>query len=493
MRSLPLLVVLIAWLPMPAQEGPAQEGPAQEGPAQERWFDVPVAEVTPLGEWPTGETDWRRWALARQIRPYAVLEGPGEAVVAVEDAGGFADPTAMRQARLLVRTTANGEVRGRVAVRKPDGSGLVMLPFVLAAGQARPDAEARFLRAQQQVLRDLVSARAAGAAWFRHRLDASQRAAGQTVDPVDQATADARRRDGLDDTFQLFTGDRALVENLQFDRPLAVIEAGAPTVALSTIDGITVAAIDWAPLIGDARPEPDPLAARIPADQHAVFFPGFAALIAAIDEIDRTGTPVLAAFEPHSEDALTRESYQRQLCIGLSDLGRRFGAQLVDSVAMTGSDPFLRAGSDVAVLFQAKQPQVLAAYVMAQQATAAKARPDAVTTDSDIGGLAVHAVTTPDRSLCSYLAVLDDCVVVANSPAQLARLAAVRGGGAALATTGEYRFFRDRYRRGADDEVALVVVPDDAIRRWCGPRWRIADSRRTRAAAILTEIDLRHA
>jgi hypothetical protein len=57
----------------------------------------------------------------------------------------------------------------------------------------------------------------------------------------------------------------------------------------------------------------------------------------------------------------------------------------------------------------------------------------------------------------------------------------------------EYRFFRQRYRRGDKDESALVIVTDAAIRRWCGPKWRIAASRRTRARATIAELTMQHA
>jgi hypothetical protein len=40
--------------------------------------------------------------------------------------------------------------------------------------------------------------------------------------------------------------------------------------------------------------------------------------------------------------------------------------------------------------------------------------------------------------------------------------------------------------------MGFLVVPDAAIRRWCGPRWRIADSRRIRAAAALSELAAAH-
>src|SRR5690606_13448613 len=103
-------------------------------------------------------------------------------------------------------------------------------------------------------------------------------------------------------------------------------------------------------------------------------------------------------------------------------------------------------------------------------------------------GIHWTGVRSPDRSVSSHVARLGDVVVVTNSTAQLARLAAVwRGEAPALASLDEYRFFRDRHPRGAADETALLVLSDATIRRWCGPRWRIGASRRLRAAALLAE------
>jgi hypothetical protein len=94
-------------------------------------------------------------------------------------------------------------------------------------------------------------------------------------------------------------------------------------------------------------------------------------------------------------------------------------------------------------------------------------------------------VTTPDRRVCSYVASSADMVLVTNSLSQLARLAeAARGETPSLASLPEYRFFRGRYVRGDAAETALVLISDATIRRWCGPRWRIGDSRRVRQAAF---------
>jgi hypothetical protein len=45
---------------------------------------------------------------------------------------------------------------------------------------------------------------------------------------------------------------------------------------------------------------------------------------------------------------------------------------------------------------------------------------------------------------------------------------------------------------GDEQETALIVVTDQTIRRWCSPMWRIATSRRTRAAAVLSDLHARY-
>jgi hypothetical protein len=52
----------------------------------------------------------------------------------------------------------------------------------------------------------------------------------------------------------------------------------------------------------------------------------------------------------------------------------------------------------------------------------------------------------------------------------------------------EYVYFRHRYTRGEADETAFIFLSDATIRRWCGPRWRILTSRRTRDVAVISEL-----
>ncbi|HEX5499495.1 MAG TPA: hypothetical protein VFX03_09720, partial [Thermomicrobiales bacterium] len=110
----------------------------------------------------------------------------------------------------------------------------------------------------------------------------------------------------------------------------------------------------------------------------------------------------------------------------------------------------------------------------------------------ETGGVAWSGFLSPDRRVSCYIAALASAVVVTNSPAQLDKLVQVeRGHSPSAASLDEYKFFRLRYPRGDADETAFVFLSDAAIRRWCGPRWRIAASRRLHDAAVMSEVQAR--
>ncbi|NOT31293.1 MAG: hypothetical protein HOP15_12680, partial [Planctomycetes bacterium] len=260
------------------------------------------------------------------------------------------------------------------------------------------------------------------------------------------------------------------------------------TVALDTLQGITVRALDWGPRLAPGETKVDALAALVPADQHALFFPSFASFVTTLDEAGRLGEFGLSAFEQRSSDARTRERTERQLALELSALARTFGPLLVESVALTGSDPYLRTGSDLALYFRAKSPEAVHAFIAARQDAAGGRK-----VSGSVAGIEYRGVVDETRALSSYLARVGDVIVVANSLVPLERLAAVAAGSIpALAAAGEYRFFRQRYALGSQGESAFLVLPDDAIRRWCSPRWRIASARIARAAAALAEQHAEH-
>jgi hypothetical protein len=414
-----------------------------------------------------------------------------------------------KEDQVFIRLSAPGAVRGFVVVVAepappvpsgthggPPAAGTSdqprIYPFHIAAAAfaAAPDGAAGMRRAEASRFRGLLGTGAqrsllpasldrGARAWWSLRL-------GLALDEAEAGALARRRHDDLDQTIDLFSGLTALDENLQFDRGLAISGGGEATVETASLPELQTREVPWARMPGAQDGAPariDDLAKLIPVDQYAVFFPSFAAMTAGIDHADRTLSGPLQLLAGRCEDAFTRKRYQRQLGLELTELAQRFGAQVIDRIAVTGSDPFLRLGSDVAVIVHATKPALLEAYLVARQL--AYGVLGGIRRDGALGELKYYAVETPDRELSSYVLIDGENVVISNSLVQLNAYAEVRSGRRpALAGAPELAYFRRRYvQDGA--ELALAVISDATIRRWCSARWRIADSRRIRAHARL--------
>lgn len=482
---------------------------ASAAPGEDAYYEVRLDQLPLIeGALPTQpcQFDWlarHRW---QALEPYAALDSDGEIYLTFEEASPsrWADYQAIiDDADVAIRAPEGRDVTGRLFLPNPDwlcrrdsdSSPMIVLKFELPAASTDPEAHKTFHESKQKHYARLLQRRIPGAAWFRHQTRQARIALiGRTdTDIADLPTPIVGRTGQLSDTYALLSGGRAMSENLQLDRILLTTRPDEPTVDVDSITGITVREFDWQALTQDMTPDLDPLARLIPADQHVMFFPSFQNVLKMTDESTDFGTPVLRVMDPRSETARTRERYERQLCLPLNTLVRLLGPKMVRSVALTGSDPYYRTGTDVAVLLETPQPEALHELLLAQVSLLSKAHPDAEAIRGEEAGLSYAGARSPDRSVCSYVARLDGAAVVTNSPHQLKRLAAVHDGESpALTSLPEYTFFRQRYPLGDDDETALLFLSDATIRRWCGPKWRVASSRRTRAAAVLAELTASH-
>lgn len=455
-------------------------------PADEAFYFVPLGELQITeGELPAAgpSPDWR-WQWRRTPAPYAVVEGAAEAYLrgwspvepraATAPPGTVVDGEAVQdnagEVGLAVRSPQKlDELRGLLCLSGSEGKELTKVRFTAVAKAGAAQARRRFYEAKIAHYEALLARDLSGAAWFRHQVRVAQAALGRETAGVTPEPQTRREREGdVARTFSLFTGGRAVSENLQLDRAIELRGDGAEEVDIDSLEGITIQEIDWQPLIKDLEIDPDPLAKFVPADQHVVFFPSVRKAMQVADLVRQQGTLVTGLLEPRSQDARTLERYEAQLGLPLDELARLLGPPLVGSVAMTGSDPYFRTGTDVALLIESPQPGVLA-RLLAARAQAARLA----------GG-------APPRE--GRIVERDNMVIVSNSQYQLERLEAVRRGEMkSIGELPEYTFFRHRYPR-TEEESAFVFLSDATIRRWCGPRWRIGTSRRARQAAVLAEV-----
>ncbi len=438
------------------------------------------------------------WRWQGILRPYIVLDKEGEGyylpdrIIRAVPSGGTeeTDPLSM----IYVKAEAGKNVTGRLYLPKRDFSGMVEVKFSIPADKANAKHRNAFYETKANYYHELSDRQIPGGAWWRYQVQLADRELGKKNEQQNNNRALFRpNRFAADDTFDLFTGGRAISENLQLDRPIGNTDGNQTPVEIDTLKGITVAEIDWTKLTKDLKPKLDPLAELIPSDQHVVFFPTFNALIRIADEAEVHGTPVLRLAEPRAEDARTIERYQQQLALSLSGLGRIVGPQVVKSVALTGSDMNYRTGTDIAVIFETTDPAALEQMLLAKVKLATLQTKDVESSDGEAGGLKYHSYRTPDRKLSCYIAKLPNAVLISNSPYQIERMGQVQQKKTpTLASLQEYIFFRDRYKYGESDETAFAFLSDATIRRWCGPRWRIASSRQIRELGVMTHLEARY-
>lgn len=418
--------------------------------------------------------------------PYVVIEGGGQAYV---DLDVVAD---LSSAALALEINAPREVAGRLFVPAGDGAAMQRVDFRVLASAFGAEHRDDFLRAKAHHYELLASHDLPGTAWYRHQARAARKALGEepSVPNWVQRPFGQNRTGELDDTFELFGGGRAIAENLQLDRELPFGAEGQATVDLDAIQGVETGAYDWSKEIAGLEPELDPLAAYIPADQYAAFFPSIEALVRTLDELEAHGNPLLSLAEGRAENARTRARYQRQLCLPFDDPSSPLRTIPIEQIAITGTDPFFRTGTDITVLFATTQPEALFNFVKQQIEAAERVWSDARSwPESEAPGLS-ESVFTPDREVSCRLLHWPETqvVIVTNRRDDAPHLGvAMFTPEATLASAPEYVFFRHRYPWATANEEGLLVLTDAVLRRWVGPRMRIAASRRTQAAAWLAD------
>lgn len=289
--------------------------------------------------------------------------------------------------------------------------------------------------------------------------------------------------------YETTTGAAAIAESLQMERMQGT---GARDTAKRTIDidkvpGIAIAAHPWDEMMKGRRPRPEPLARLVPHDNYFVHFKDIRKYLEMSDLIDRWGTSLLRAYEVHSRDYQLRERYERQLCLRSTALARTVGPLVVRGIALTGSDLYVREGSDVAAVFHVVNKNLFLAAVNPFLAEARAEWGDRLRAGKeDYHGVVIESYVTPLREVSLYRAVVGDFVVYANSPIGVRRiLDAQQGRRPCLADAPDYQYMRTVFPADASEEDGFAFLSDPFIRQLVGPASKIKEKRRLEAITSL--------
>ncbi|MBM4059981.1 MAG: hypothetical protein FJ265_02645 [Planctomycetes bacterium] len=290
--------------------------------------------------------------------------------------------------------------------------------------------------------------------------------------------------------FDLFTGALAVQESLQLDRLTRIPPVPGPAIVpIDKLAGPQVVSHPWQQLLAGRRPDVSPMAMLVPADFWLAEFPSVQKLLQLADRGDVYGSHLLqqAAREAIALDF--GERLRRQLAIETTPLLRPFYDQVVESIALTGSDAYLREGTDLTLLFRLRQPELFRAR-MQSFLDAAKQLPEAATAWFEIAGVRVEQVATSDGAVRVFAAdPAPDLHVRSNSRAALERvLATVAGTAPRLGDSDEMRYVRTLLPAGAPEEDGFVYLSDAFVRRIVGPQVKLQERRRLLCSSMLRMI-----
>jgi hypothetical protein len=320
------------------------------------------------------------------------------------------------------------------------------------------------------------------------------------------------------DLFSVFTGALAVQESLQLDAmrgqppgraPRATPQDGMPEepgqprpdraaqekrqkekgqktpVKVADLTGPTVKSHPWKAMLGDKKPSISALARSVPDDFYFAEFNSVNKLLDTLEVNDLWGRHLLSQAAQEARTSLVGERLKAQLAMETDPLLRPAYDLAVDAIAVTGSDVFVREGSDVTLLFQLKIPDAFRAR-MDSYLDNARARPGAKGTEGEILGVPYTHVETPDRAVHVYSAYPSPVLHVrSNSRVALERvLAAIAGKDAngkavrRLGDTLEFAYVRTLLPQASSEEDGLIYLSDPFIRRLMGPQLKLTERRR---------------
>ena len=309
-------------------------------------------------------------------------------------------------------------------------------------------------------------------------------APGQGRGPARVLRAPTRDLERLMDTT---TGAMSIQEALQADRPLLLgVARDRPTIPLAKLAPPRGAPHPWDELLRSlGKPAPaELLAASVPAEFYYLRATDLDVLFKLSDQLDAWGTPLVGVLDRRASERFLAARYETQLGLARTALARALGKEVVAQVALAGSDPYLREGSDVSVIFQVLRRSLFDVGLAGTLGARAAEHGGVTMTTVPHEGVDVRVATSADGAVRQHRATVGDLEIVSNSLVAIKRiLDTIKGKHPRLADEKDFAYLLARDAGVRAD--ALGFMGDRFVGEVVGPRQKVLEARRQIALAEL--------
>ncbi|MCR9291535.1 MAG: hypothetical protein NXI32_02370 [bacterium] len=235
--------------------------------------------------------------------------------------------------------------------------------------------------------------------------------------------------------------------------------------------------------------EIESIASRVPPECFYLRFSSFSNFVWMQDIAERYGGDFAQAvvLRGYTYDASSR--MERMLAAKMTQLAKMFGDNLIEDMALVGSDLYMTEGPSLGVIFHAKNASLLATAIRADRQAIARQNPDASVGELEIEGKTVLRLSTPDNRIRSFFATDGDYVMVTTSQRLVERFLQVGNGGPSLAETDHFRWTRSWMPLANQYNIFMYFSPE-FFQQLVSPQYQIELQRRLEAIAHLEIAEL---
>jgi hypothetical protein len=203
------------------------------------------------------------------------------------------------------------------------------------------------------------------------------------------------------------------------------------------------------------------------------------------DEIDAGLTSAVAALDERSFEYDLGPRLEAELGVKQGPLSRALGPSVIQDLAVVGSDPYLREGSDVTLVFRVKAPPAFEAALATMLAMHGAAHGGLANTTIERAGVSVQVARSADGAVRRHRASAGGFEIVSNSAGAVERvLATIKGAAPRLIDEADFRYMLARDAAVPAD--VLAFISDKFVAEVVGPRQKILEARRQIALAELS-------